>query len=215
MPNERSLSEEFQVSRSTIRKAINLLSEESLVFKKERSGIFINQLTQQNYQHFKNQRKGPSGLTASFSDTNKKITTKVILFDVIKAPDFVTKNLLLEDNTFVYYIKRVREIDGIPIIFEHNYVPVYIAPRLTEKAAADSLFKYVKRELDISPVNSLLLIGSEPSTKEDQDFLHLLPTEPVTVVKEIIFSEKGIPFQFSIARNHYKYYSYQTNESLY
>lgn len=215
LPNERALSDELQVSRSTIRKAISLLSDEGLVFKKERSGIFINQLTQQNYQNFKTQRKGPSGLTNSFSDTDKKITTKLIHFDVIKAPEIVRQSLLLNEDDFVYFIKRVREIDGQPVILEHDYIPVFIAPRLSKSAAENSLVNYAKKELGIIPVNSYLFISSEPSSEEDRTYLALKQNEPVSVLKEIVFSEKGSPFLFSVARNHYQYFTYQTNESLY
>lgn len=44
LPDERSLAEHYQVSRSSMKRAMELLSQQGIVFKKRGSGTFINPL---------------------------------------------------------------------------------------------------------------------------------------------------------------------------
>ncbi|MFD1910500.1 winged helix-turn-helix domain-containing protein [Paenibacillus rhizoplanae] len=44
LPDERSLSEAYQVSRSTIKRALMKMESSGIIFKKRGSGTFINPL---------------------------------------------------------------------------------------------------------------------------------------------------------------------------
>lgn len=44
LPDERSLSEIYEVSRSSIKRALGVLAQEGIIFKKRGSGTFINPL---------------------------------------------------------------------------------------------------------------------------------------------------------------------------
>ena len=49
LPDERSLADYYQVSRTSMKRALELLERQGIVFKKRGSGTFINPL------YFKNQ----------------------------------------------------------------------------------------------------------------------------------------------------------------
>lgn len=44
LPDERSLAEQYNVSRSSVKRALNKMSNEGIIFKKRGSGTFINPL---------------------------------------------------------------------------------------------------------------------------------------------------------------------------
>ena len=48
LPDERSLAEHYQVSRSSMKRAMELLSQQGIVFKKRGRGTFINPLYLKN-----------------------------------------------------------------------------------------------------------------------------------------------------------------------
>ncbi len=65
LPDERSLSESYGVSRSSIKRALNVLANQGIIFKKRGSGTFINPLYQKNQTIF--QYEGSNlGVTDSF-----------------------------------------------------------------------------------------------------------------------------------------------------
>lgn len=213
LPNERDLSEEFSVSRSTMKKAIDSLVEDGLLFRKARSGTFVNLLFKKNYKDYSHQKKGPIGLTKSFSEQGKQISSTILLFEVVLPPEEVQKSLLLTENDFTYHFKRVRYIDNIAVSIETDYIPIQLFPNLTKDIVKDSIYDYAIKAMGISLTNSYVSIFSSPSNKEDQKELKLSPYEPVTVTEEIVFTETGIPFEYSIVRNHYEKFTYNTSIS--
>ncbi|MGC6769343.1 GntR family transcriptional regulator [Enterococcus sp. LJL128] len=211
LPNERVLSEEFEVSRSTMKKAIDSLVEEGLLLRKARSGTFVNLLFKKNYEDYSHQRKGPIGLTKSFSEQGREIRSTILLFEVILPPEEVRKALLLNESDFTYHFKRVRYIDNSPVSIETDYIPIQLFPRLTKEMIKDSIYDFAVKELGILLTNSYVSIFSMPSNQEDQKELGLEIHEPVTVTEEVVFTETGIPFEYSIVRNHYQKFTYNTS----
>jgi DNA-binding GntR family transcriptional regulator len=53
LPDERSLAEQYQVSRSSMKRALELLAQQGIVFKKRGSGTFINPLYLKNQAMFR------------------------------------------------------------------------------------------------------------------------------------------------------------------
>lgn len=52
LPDERSLSDIYQVSRSSIKRALGVLAQQGIIFKKRGSGTFINPLYLKNQSLF-------------------------------------------------------------------------------------------------------------------------------------------------------------------
>ena len=44
LPDERSLAESYSVSRSSIKRALGLMADQGIIFKKRGSGTFVNPL---------------------------------------------------------------------------------------------------------------------------------------------------------------------------
>ena len=52
LPDERTLSEDYGVSRSSIKRALGVLAQQGIIFKKRGSGTFINPLYLKNRSLF-------------------------------------------------------------------------------------------------------------------------------------------------------------------
>ena len=66
LPREEDLIEKYQVSRTTIRKAIAMLVNKGYVYQVQGSGIFIREASLQDYVSLENLK----GLTRDFPDKN-------------------------------------------------------------------------------------------------------------------------------------------------
>lgn len=202
LPTERVLSEDYSVTRNTIKNVINALVEDGLVFKKQRSGIYINLLFKQNYQKHAHNLNEPLGVTGTY-DGESEVISKVLDFQVIRPTKKISESLVISESEFVYYIKRVRLVDDSPISIEEAYIPIKHLPELSIENVNSSIFSYA-HENSFTLSSSYISVYADVSSREDQKYLGLSEVEPVSVIEEIIMTDTGIPFEFTIIRNHYK-----------
>ena len=140
LPSERSLAEEFQASRVTIRHALKLLSDDQIIEKKACSASFI---TPNIFRHDLLQAKS---LKEEFQTLNKKYSIDILSFDLIPATPYVAEFLGIENNQLVYFVNRVISSEGVPLIYEESFLPQYLFPNMTK---SDTLVKYDYIEQDM------------------------------------------------------------------
>lgn len=118
IPKETDLALEYEVSRPTVRQAIQALVDEGYLDRVKGKGTFVknNKIT----QDFTN-------IIKSFNDDmkSKGITpkTKVISSDLVDCPEHVKNALHLKSNSKVIKICRLRYADNIPAVLVNTYLP--------------------------------------------------------------------------------------------
>lgn len=209
LPDERTLTEHYQVSRSSVKRALNVMANQGIIFKKRGSGTFINPLYLKGGSFF-NYNGSNLGVTDSFKAGNRTPGIKLLDFQVIKPSAELQRDLFLKPDDFVYEIKRLRLFDDEPFMIETGFIPIKVMPELTEKIVSSSIFNYLETEKNQEVTRAFLAIFAEPSTDDDQAHLKLKPTEPVGIMEGIFFLDDGTPFEFSTMRLHYQYMKYNT-----
>lgn len=209
LPDERSLSEQYQVSRSSIKRALNVLANQGLIFKKRGSGTFINPLYLKNQSSFKYEGTN-LGITDSLNTEGAKPSIQLLDFKVVPASQELQQDLFLTADEFVYEIKRLRLLDDHPFMIESGYIPIKLVPELNRQVVSGSIFNYVQETLNAAVTKSFLSISADSSNDNDQQLLKLKPTEPVGVMSGIFFLDDGTPFEVSNMRLHYRYMKYTT-----
>lgn len=213
LPDERSLSATYQVSRSTMKRAMEILVDQGIIFKKRGAGTFINPLYLKDRSAFRYEGKN-LGITDSFQANGKPTKSRLLDYRVIPATAELQQELFLTESDFVYEIKRLRLVADKPVIIETGYIPIKILPTLTPAVAQSSIFSYVQDVQGQTVNRAFLSIHVQPSTAEDQDLLHLKPIEPVGVMSGIFFLDDGTPFEVSTMRLHYRDLKYGTFVNL-
>lgn len=213
LPDELSLAEHYQVSRSSMKRAMELLSQQGIVFKKRGSGTFINPLYLKNQSLFRYEGSN-LGLTDSLKVPGKKQGIKLLDFNVVKASESIRQDLFLNEDDFVYEFRRLRYLDAQPFLIETGYVPIKIVPELKPENLQKSLFNYLEDTQNKVVTKAFLNITVEPSSKEDQERMTLKTTEPVGVIEGIFFLDDGTPFEVSTMRIHYQYMRFNTFVNL-
>lgn len=209
LPDERSLAAKYEVSRSSMKRALGLLAQQGIVFKKRGSGTFVNPLYLKNQALFSYEGSN-IGLTDSFRVPGKKQNIKLLNFQVIKSSSEIAQDLFLNENDFVYEFKRLRLLEEQPFLIETGYIPIKIMPELKSEILQSSLFNYLEDEQNKTVTKAFLNITVEPSSKEDQTEMKLKPVEPVGVMSGIFFLDDGTPFEISNMRVHYRYMRFNT-----
>lgn len=209
LPDERTLSETYHVSRSSVKRALKVLADDGIIFKKRGSGTFINPLFMKNKTIFHYEGSN-LGITDSMKSQGEVPKIKLLSFKVVPASKEIQQDLFLAEGDFVYEIQRLRLFDDKPFMIETGYIPIKIAPELTKEIVEKSIFNYVEDTINKSVTRSFLSILASPSNEQDQELLNLKPTEPVGVMEGIFFLDDGTPFEVSNMRLHYQYLRYNT-----
>lgn len=136
LPSERELSEMYEVSRITVRAAVEELVRNGLVEKKHGKGAFVSSNTI---------NQGLVGIYSFTDEMQKKglASNTKVLRRIIEMPSpKIQKVLELSPDSQVIYLERVRlNKDEVPFIIEGSYFPYEEYKFLLEdKAESSSLY---------------------------------------------------------------------------
>ncbi|WP_058300692.1 GntR family transcriptional regulator [Gorillibacterium timonense] len=213
LPDERSLAKTYEVSLSSVKRALTKMENAGIIFKKRGSGTYINPLYIKNESIF-NYEGSNLGVTDNFQMNGKKPKVKVLSFEVIPPTEELQQELFLKPHEFVYKIVRLRLFDEEPFMIETGYIPIKIVQDLDHTIIEGSIFNYLEDSRNLAVTKSFLSIFAEPSNPEDQELLHLKANEPVGIMEGIFFLDNGTPFEFSHMRFHYNYLKFNTFVSV-
>lgn len=138
LPSETELQEKYQVSRITIRRAVEDLQRDGFVIKKPGVGTIItNDKMTLNLNSIK-----------SFSLENKNESSELVSFKKIVAPDKVKKHLDLDDLDKVYQIERIRKVNDRNIGFHRAFIPERLVKLSEEdfKSSHSSLYRILESQ---------------------------------------------------------------------
>lgn len=134
IPSERELCEQFKVSRMTVRQAVDALVVEGLLERVQGRGTFVAQPKvdlQLRLVSFPEEMRR-RGLEPSL---------RVLAAERTTAPHPVADALDLPTGVEVYYLRRLRLADGLPMAVEENWVPVGLVPGLLDGEAHPSVYE--------------------------------------------------------------------------
>ncbi|MGG5795336.1 trehalose operon repressor [Bacillus nitratireducens] len=196
IPSETELMRQYEASRGTVRKAVDLLQERGYVQKIHGKGVFV--LKRKNIEF-------NFGGIVSFQEENERLgrhcITEVVEMEKVKATKEVAKLLNVKEKTEIDHIKRVRNIDGEKVILDINHFVSEYIPGLTSEIAAESIYKYIEKELGLHISYSQRVIEVQPCTEDDRKYLDLNGTDYVVVVKNFTHFYDGSQFEYTESRH--------------
>lgn len=143
LPGEKKLAEEFGVARMTIRKAIDLLVDWGLVVRRHGSGTYV---ARKDVHH---ETSNLTGLAEVLRKQGKEVVSQVLAFEVMPAPPAIASLLRIKIDERIYFSRRVRYVDGKPLMLEDSYMPVKLFRNLSLSHLEGSKFDYIEKECGI------------------------------------------------------------------
>lgn len=206
LPKQTELVSEFGVSRMTIKKAINILALEGLVYSQRGSGtkVLNHPFVDKNLSYLSEY----NGLSNDFAHSESTLTSEAISFNVEFPDQTVQERLMLSDTQPVYNILRLRLVDGDPFVLEHTYMPVDLVPGLSTAHIESSIYNYLKTELNLKIAGAYRTISADKSCLTDQKHLNCSTDDPVLAVQQVIYLKDGRPLEYSTSRSRFDVRSY-------
>ena len=188
LPTERDLAEEFEVSRITVRKAIDGLVTDGLVSRRRGAGTFVMAPRVE---------KSFSKLT-SFSEDMISRGRRPHSVWVSKTSGAVTPeealSLGLSPGSVVYRFHRIRFADDLSRALEYSTVPAYCLP--SPDAVTLSLYEALRATGHL-PVRALQRLRAIAFTPEQAEALAIEPGSPGLFIERRGFLADGRTAEFT------------------
>ncbi|QWG59863.1 GntR family transcriptional regulator [Bacillus mycoides] len=198
LPTEEALMSRFEVSRNTIRKVISQLVNRGYIFQVQGSGMFLRETSVTDYINLGSLR----GLTKNLVSQN--IETKVLEIEVIEANEEIVERMQCEIGTRLYFLKRLRIVDGKPFSIEVSYFKKDIIPYLNEEIALSSVYSYFIEDLRLNIGFADKVISCEKINKENAKLLELNEGDPALLIENTVYLVNGTIFELSQSMFHYE-----------
>ena len=202
------MSQNFNVSRMTIRKAVDYLVRQGILDRRQGQGTFVRLPTDNVKISLPLDRHLSTSETAhSLKGSLKSI---VLSFSRIDAPDDIADLLRIPPKTPVYAMTRLRLINDIPFVYEQSHMIALPFPDLNGTDLEGSKYAYLEKR-GFRVKGSKKEIRAELPQREVREKLRLERDEPVLTALSVAFFEDGTPFEVSIIHYNQKHYTFTLN----
>lgn len=168
LPTEAKLCELYQVSRTTVRRAIDLLSRDGYLQARQGHGtVVLDYKTTQNLN-----------AVTSISETLRKrghvVRPKSTYIDTIEATGQLSEELQVVDGTKIARVQRIQLADEKPIAIMRNYLVAETVPDLQYFAGKfSSLYLFLEEQYGIVMEKAYDRITARAATFSDAEMLQV------------------------------------------
>ncbi len=191
IPSEKQLSEEFDVTRMTVRSALNNLVKEGYITRRRGIGSIV--LGSKIYDNI----SAVSGFTREMNSKGHEVSNLLIGLQVVEADQELAKNLNVELGENVWEVKRVRIADKVKVSYMITYMPVKLFPNLNKKYCEGSLYQFVEDVCGYKISISERAVEAVISDIELEKILDLNKKEPILYIKQICRLQNSEVFEYS------------------
>ena len=161
LPSEKEMTKQYQVSRITVRKAIDELVKQGMVEKRQGAGSMVINKTM--ISSMSTLRSTSEYMT----EAGAELQYTLLDFRLISPDEQTADALQIGSHEKVYFIRRYKTMNGIPCIYEDSYMPVSLFPQINLHALEGSKYRYLEKELGFEIDGAM------------QDFTAVLPDQHI------------------------------------
>lgn len=188
--SELELSQQFQISRTTVRQAIGDLVNEAKLERIQGRGTFVAEINPDK------QIQRITGFSHEMKARGLVPSSEILKFKIINPPRHIARDLKIEESDHVIILQRLRKGSGKNIAIESAY---FRYDRFHELLSIDlsnnSLYETMVREFNTIPKFSRQEIEAIHCPAEEAGLLGIETGAPVFLFHTIAFDQNDQPFE--------------------
>lgn len=203
IPSERMLSDEFEISRMTVRQALSDLVHENKLYREKGRGTFVSapKFFQNNIKSF----------TETLLEQGSVPGTEILEFSIVKNLSAIAALLDLENEQHFYKLKRLRSVDSIPVALEIVYIPTIYCPQLDQYDLSASLYTILKEQYNYTVESTSCTMEAQISDKVMMQIFGAKKQIPLLRVEGINIGQEGYKLFYEVSHYRSDIYTYQVD----
>lgn len=190
LPSEREYAELINVSRMTVRQAMNNLVDDGYLYRQKGRGTFVAE---------KKVEQELGSLTSFTEDMKARglvPSSKLLSFEIIPATEKIANHLQIKEYAPVYEIKRIRFADQVPMALEIVYASANLIKGLTEEKVNHSLYQYIEEQLYLKIGHATQSVEASIASEIEGELLNIRKGSPILLLQRNTYLEDGTPLEF-------------------
>jgi GntR family transcriptional regulator len=197
IPPERTLVRLLDISRSTLRQAVDTLIHEGLLERRHGSGTYVTT------PHFDQPLDTVYSFYEQFEKAGTRLDDALIAAVEIEAGPTAARALQVQPGEMVYYVQRLRSVRGVPLMVNQSYLPAALCPGLLLEHGYASLYVLLRDRYGLiieRADDSLEAVHADPTTAM---LLHVKPRTTLMLVERRAYTRgpDGRPIAMHYGRN--------------
>jgi GntR family transcriptional regulator len=191
LSTEFEFMKRFAVSRTTVRQTIARLRKEGLVSVHRGKGTFVGGAK------IEPELSALTGFVEDMQALGLTASARVLGLETVKSPEVVAQALGLDAGQLVTKITRIRLAEGIPVSFEHSFLPLELGRRVAEENLEVSpIFSLFEDKYGIELGEAFYRIEAGRATRAVAEALEIERGAPVLAIERTTYSTAGAPVDF-------------------
>ena len=202
LPSEHQLAASLEVSQGTVRKALDELSSENLLVRRQGRGTFVAEHDQQRtlFQFF-----------MITSDDGRRQFPETTFSRLAKGPatKAEAERLRLSRGARVWRVLRHRSLDGQVMVVERIALPMQLFPGLDEhKPLPNNVYRLYEQRYGRTVAGAAEKLKAVSASAEDATALGCSPGDPVLLIDRVANGITGDPLELrqSVCRTDWVHY---------
>ena len=196
IPTEKDISEQFHISRTTVRQAITELVQEGWLYRIKSKGTFIAR--QKIKQDFLQRLE-------TYEEQIRRIgmepSTEVLACKVVAASKTVAEQLQIAEGDQVIYLFRRRFGNEDPVVTVETFLPYERCKFLKDYDFENhSLYDSLSGKDDTRIYSARRIVEAVDANNRDVQYLNVRKGSPIQLTHTVGYNRDGEPLEYSIAR---------------
>jgi GntR family transcriptional regulator len=190
LPSERELSEQFGVSRMTLRQAIQTLADEGILERKVGSGTYVAS------QKVQEKMTGTTSFTDIMIAQGRVPSSKTLAFFVAKPSISEMEKLHLDVGEDIVRMERIRYADDIPICYEIATIPYELVEPFSKEEVTKSFYKTLEQKGGYRLGDSEQTITANLASERVAEYLNVRRGDAILRLRQVTYFEDHTPFEY-------------------
>ncbi|WP_328302829.1 GntR family transcriptional regulator [Streptomyces sp. NBC_00435] len=190
IPSERTLCATLEVSRPTLRAAVDELVATGLLVREHGRGMFVApaKITQEL-----------AGDEAAFAmrRAGGHWSGRILEHSTVQAGARIGRRLRISPGAQLLYIARLRLVDGAPMAIEHLHIPADLVPALTpEELEAGDLYEHLRDHHGVYVHEAQQSIEPTVVNEAEAGLLDVPLLSPALLIERLTTDSTGRPVEY-------------------
>lgn len=188
LPQENAIAAAYNVSRITVRKALDILVDENLIYRIQGSGTYVKD----NQPH----ETGAKETSLEIFDFSR-FKVKLLNFAVDKPDTDIMDQLNVTEFDFTYEIERlILDENSEVVAFQKIYMPAKVIQGMRMDVLKGSIYEFLTEDQGLTLGSAIRTLSSEIANSDTIEIMGLKKAEPLLTMEQRSFLNNGQIFEY-------------------